>query len=70
MIMKEKDKPDFEQRALASSAVSIIEEGATSFIDPEEIDLLNDLEFMKDLEESDWEIANGKTKKWKDFKKL
>lgn len=68
--MKEKDKPDSEQRALASSAVLTIEEGATSFIDPEEIDLLNDLEFMKDLEESDWEIANGKTKKWKDFKKL
>ena len=54
--MKEKDKPNTEQQAHC--------------IDPEEVELLNDLEFMKDLEESDWEIANGKTKKWKDFKQL
>ena len=68
--MEKKGKRDLGQRASASSAVLIIEEDTTSFIDPEEVDLLNDLEFMKDLEESDWEIANGKTKKWKDFKKL
>ena len=68
--MKEKDTPKIEHQVSASPTVLIIEEGTTSFIDPEEIGLLNDPEFMKDLEESDWEIANGKTKKWRDFKQL
>ena len=37
-------------------------------IDPEELELLNDKDFMKSLDRSDREIKNGETTKWKDFK--
>ena len=39
-------------------------------IDLEDVELLSDSEFMSDLERSEWEIANGKTKKWKGFQAL
>lgn len=37
-------------------------------IDPEELELLNDKDFMESLDRSEQEIQNGKTTKWKDFK--
>ena len=37
-------------------------------IDPEELELLNDKDFMESLDRSEQEIKNGKTTKWKDFK--
>ena len=37
-------------------------------IDPEELELLNDKDFIESLDRSEQEIKNGKTTKWKDFK--
>ena len=37
-------------------------------IDPEELELLNDKDFMESLDRSEQEIKNGETTKWKDFK--
>ena len=37
-------------------------------IDTEELELLNDKDFMESLDRSEQEIKNGKTTKWQDFK--
>ncbi len=37
-------------------------------IDLEELELLNDKDFMESLDRSEQEIKNGETTKWKDFK--
>ncbi len=72
--MKKQTKPKVHRETLvgASPPKSIDQrfyEPPTVYSD-EDLELLNDPDFMSGLEQSEQEIANGKTKKWKGFKAL
>ena len=64
--MNNKDKPE----ALAIPAnVQESAVGYSSPIDPEELEMLNDPEFMKRFEKAKADIANGTCRKWDDVKR-
>ena len=62
--MKNKNKGN----RLQEEAPSVSYRSDSAAIDPEELELLNDKDFMDSLDRSEQEIKNGKTTKWKDFK--
>ena len=64
--MNNKDKPE----ALGTPAN--VQESAVGYnpsIDPEELEMLNDPEFMKRFEKAETDIANGACRKWDDVKR-
>ena len=64
--MNNKNKPE------AQATPANIQEGAVGYnpsIDPEELEMLNDPEFMKRFEKAKADIANGTCRKWEDVKR-
>ena len=56
------------ENRLLEEAPSVSYSSDSVEIDPEELELLNDKDFIESLDRSEQEIKNGKTTKWKDFK--
>ena len=60
--MNNKNKPE------ASATPANVQESAIEYspsIDPEELEMLNDPEFMKRFEKAEADIANGACRKWR-----
>ena len=55
------------KNGLGEETSSVSYRSAPVEIDLEELELLNDKDFMESLDRSEQEIKNGKTTKWKDF---
>ena len=64
--MNNKNKPE-AQATPANTQESAV--GYSPFIDPEELEMLNDPEFMKRFEKAEADIANGACRKWDDVKR-
>ena len=64
--MNNKNKPEV-LTAPANTQESAIEYSPP--IDPEELEMLNDPEFMKRFEKAKADIANGTCRKWEDVKR-
>ncbi len=64
--MNNKDKPE-AQTTPANIQGSAVEYSHS--IDPEELEMLNDPEFMKRFEKAKADIANGTCRKWEDVKR-
>ena len=64
--MNNKNKPEI-LAATANTQESAI--GYNPSIDPEELEMLNDPEFMRRFEKAKTDIANGTCRKWEDVKR-
>ena len=69
--MNKKDIRASESQLLASPPPSeqSARSGSVSGVDPEEIEMLNDSDFMERFTQAEDDIANGKTRKWEGIKR-
>ena len=61
-------KKNRNENRLLEEAPSVSYRSDSVEIDPEELELLNDKDFIESLVRSEQEIKNGETTKWQDFK--